>query len=175
MGISDSLTARDTPAGRAFEAKIIFFDCLILVLGCAGLALDFLPLVYTLRLSDTSGQIFFQAPVKWLWPLLEVLTVAIWAVLFFAALYVVQVYFHQLPTKSVISSLKANWLSHLAFAVVAAGIIGNLLTLPGITTSWSSIRIGKATNSRCIVSQHDESIRVAKLSGSKLNRIYGLN
>jgi hypothetical protein len=132
MGISESFQARDTPSGRKFEAKVIFFDCLILVVGCAGLAVSFSPLIYIAAIGHVVAN-FFQAPVKWLWPLLEALTVAIAAVVFFGALYLVQVYYYGFPPEGVVAYLKTNWVSHLATAIVAAGIISNLFTLPGIT------------------------------------------
>lgn len=105
MGILKSLAARDTPAGRALEAKVIFCDCLLLVLGCAGLALNFLPLVYVAAVGHIAAN-FFQAPVKWLWPVLEAVTVAIAAVLFFGALYFVQVYYYGTSFKSTITDFR---------------------------------------------------------------------
>jgi len=128
--LESQISARDTPAGRQFETSIVFYDCLILIVGCIGLAVSFPPLIY----AAAGGHIvanFLMAPVKWVWPLLEAVTLAIATVLFFAAVYAVQVYYYGFPSAGVIGYLRLQWPQLLASTIVVAGIIGNLLAYPG--------------------------------------------
>lgn len=130
MEFEAKLAARDTSAGRRYEAKIIFFDCMSLVLGATGLALALPPLVYVAAAAHLVAN-FLVAPVKWLWPLMEAVTVAVAAALFFAALYAVQIFYYGFPSEGVLAYLKSNWPQHLASAIVLAGLIGTLFAYPG--------------------------------------------
>ena len=76
-----TIAARDTPAGRRREVAIVSIDCLILVIGCLGLALAFPPLIYAAALGHLIAG-FMLAIGKWFWAISSLVITGAATVLF---------------------------------------------------------------------------------------------
>jgi hypothetical protein len=134
MGVLDRgnaiIAARETPAGRAYESRLIYFDCLVLMVGTLGLALHLPPLMYL----AAGGHLFIgflEAATKWIWAIFTTVALALGVALFLAAIYSAQVFYFGFPAESVVGFLKATWPQQLAAAVVAIGVLNKLFSLPG--------------------------------------------
>lgn len=130
MALESKLAAIETPERRRFEVKINLYDCFFLILGSIGLALSFPPLIYLSAVGHVIAGMFLS-PVKWLWLILTPVTIGITAALFFAAVYAIQYFYHDVPSDSVLEYLQLNWLLLLASAVVVGGISVTLFAYPG--------------------------------------------
>jgi hypothetical protein len=115
------------------------YDCLAIIIGTIGIALNFPPVIYLAAMAHLIAN-FCMALVKWLWPFMEAVTLLVAAVLFFAALYAVQVYYQGLPSDAVVAYLKTSWLQQIASAIVVGGVVSNLLAYPATLANSLSTR-----------------------------------
>ena len=124
--IEARLNARNTAEGRLYEVRVVLFDCIVIILGSIGLALWFPPLVFAAACGHLIAS-FLASIVKWIWFLTTAITIGLTSLLFAAATYGVQVYWHDVPSASVIAFLKQSYWNILASATVLNGIVSNLL------------------------------------------------
>ena len=86
--LNEFKSSRETPQGRLFDAKMIKFDCNLLIFGALGLAISFTPFIYV----GAAGHIltsFINAPIKFLWALLKIATLAIESIILAVGIYLV--------------------------------------------------------------------------------------
>ena len=130
-------SARETPAGRRLELRLITANCNVLIVGCIGLAVWFPPLVFAsaighlalgfVKRRNASNLIRF-----WFVGLvLSFVTIALSSGLVFAGTYGVQHYYFGMSRDLVVGELRVNWLFYVAIAVVLRGIVSVLFAHPG--------------------------------------------
>jgi uncharacterized membrane protein len=110
---------------------IVSIDCLILVIGCMGLALAFPPLIYAAALGHLIAG-FMLAIGKWFWAISTLVITAAATVLLAGGEYLVQVLYRGTPADVAAAAMQSDWPRVIAVAIVAAGIAGALTSYPGV-------------------------------------------
>jgi hypothetical protein len=128
--IDSKLAQRDTPAGREYEIKIMSWDCSALSLGCIALAIPFPPLLFFVAAAHLVLG-FMQSVSKLVWIAIEPFQIAIATALLIGAIYGVQVLYLGASAATVTAHVQSHWPQLVATAIVAAGIIGHLLSSVG--------------------------------------------
>jgi hypothetical protein len=128
---NDTIDTRETPTGREYEATIIFRDCMILIVGCIALAINFAPLVYAAALGHLILG-FALSVNKGFWMMSEPLIIAVTASLLIGGIYAVQVFYFGILAVDVTKYVSADWPALIAQAIVVGGIISYLFSHPGV-------------------------------------------
>lgn len=134
MSIHAKMAARETPTGRKHESDCIFYDCMILIVGCVAVAFWIPPIIYAVAAGHLLLGLLLS-PVWWIGALLEVPALAVKCALFLAGIYATQVFYAEIPPDTALNALKDAWPLQCAAAIVVFGIIGNLMAYPGTVES----------------------------------------
>lgn len=135
MGIAEKLASRDTPAGRRYELQLIFWDAMVLCVGCLALALGIVPVLAVVAMLHLGiGALQAISRVVWL-----IQTPAITAVLVgvLVALGFVLEWLGWATARSVLFTdvSPRGLLVTVVYAAVVGGILESLFAYPG-TVSW---------------------------------------
>ncbi len=121
---------RETPVGREYEVKIIYWDCFALILGCIALVVHLPPLLFVAAIAHLTMGLLISVS-KLVWAISAPLLTALFTALLAGALYLVQVFYFGFPVASVTAHIQSAWPEVIAAAIVTAGIIGQLFSGAG--------------------------------------------